>query len=217
MNRVGVTRATLGRLPMYLKYLRTLPHGNNEHISSAAIADNLSLGDVQVRKDLNSVSGGGKPKTGYIISELINCLENYLKSNSECSMVIVGAGKLGKALMSYDSFEDFGLKIAAAFDCDESKAGFSESGKPIYPMKNFDSFCGEHDIKIGIITVPSDSAQQVCDRMIENNISAIWNFAQCNLCVPANVLVKQENIALSAAHLNNQLNAVLKNGQEDIQ
>ena len=131
-------------------------------------------------------------------------------------MIIVGAGKLGKALMGYDSFEDFGLKIAAAFDSDENKTGFSESGKPIYPMKNFDRFCTENNVKIGIITVPADSAQKVCDKMIENNISAIWNFAQCNLCVPAGVLVKQENIALSAAHLNNQLNAVLKTRQEDI-
>ncbi len=216
MNRVSITRATLGRLPVYLKYLKTLPHSNNEHISSAVIAANLSLGDVQVRKDLNSISGGGKPKTGYIISELINCLEAYLKSDTQSTMIIVGAGKLGKALMGYDSFEDFGLKIAAAFDSDENKTGFSESGKPIYPMKNFDRFCTENNVKIGIITVPADSAQKVCDKMIENNISAIWNFAQCNLCVPAGVLVKQENIALSAAHLNNQLNAVLKTRQEDI-
>ncbi len=216
MNRVSITRATLGRLPIYLKYLKTLPHSNNEHISSAVIAANLSLGDVQVRKDLNSISGGGKPKTGYIISELIDCLEAYLKSNTQSTMIIVGAGKLGKALMGYDSFEDFGLKIAAAFDSDENKTGFSESGKPIYPMKNFDKFCTENNVKIGIITVPADSAQEICDKMIKNNISAIWNFAQCNLCVPAGVLVKQENIALSAAHLNNQLNAVLKTRQEDI-
>ena len=216
MNRVSITRATLGRLPVYLKYLKTLPHSNNEHISSAVIAANLSLGDVQVRKDLNSISGGGKPKTGYIISELIDCLEAYLKSNTQSTMIIVGAGKLGKALMGYDSFEDFGLKIAAAFDSDENKTGFSESGKPIYPMKNFDKFCTENNVKIGIITVPADSAQEICDKMIKNNISAIWNFAQCNLCVPAGVLVKQENIALSAAHLNNQLNAVLKTRQEDI-
>ena len=216
MNRVSITRATLGRLPIYLKYLKTLPHSNNEHISSAVIAANLSLGDVKVRKDLNSISGGGKPKTGYIISELIDCLEAYLKSNTQSTMIIVGAGKLGKALMGYDSFEDFGLKIAAAFDSDENKTGFSESGKPIYPMKNFDKFCTENNVKIGIITVPADSAQEICDKMIKNNISAIWNFAQCNLCVPAGVLVKQENIALSAAHLNNQLNAVLKTRQEDI-
>lgn len=216
MNRAGITRATLGRLPMYLKYLKSLPHANNEHISSAAIAKNLSLGDVQVRKDLNSVSGGGKPKTGYVISELIKCLEQYLKSNTQSSMIIVGAGKLGKALMCYDNFEDFGLKISAAFDIDESKLGFSESGKPIYPMEKFDKYCKEHNIQIGIITVPSEFAQQVCDKMTKNNISAIWNFAQCNLCVPAGVLVKQENIALSAAHLNNQLNAVLKTKQEDI-
>lgn len=195
-----VTKATLGRLPMYKHYLESI-RADKKNISSTVIARQLNLGEVQVRKDLGAVSGEGKPKIGYNTQELIDSIEVCLGQNNRHKAVIIGAGKLGRALLDYDGFEDYGLEIAAAFDNATDKIYISELGKPIYPLKEFDGFCYTEDIKIGIITVPKENAQQICDLMIKNNITVIWSFAATALYVPDNVIVKQENLALSLAHL----------------
>lgn len=204
MEKTGVSKATLGRLPQYLNYLSNLPQGRCENISATTIAKDLCLGEVQVRKDLNSVSGAGRPKVGYAVKELISQLENCLGCNKLTSAVLVGAGKLGRALLEYEGFQQYGVKIVAGFDCnDELLSGKNKT--QILPMDDFDSFCKDNDIKIGIITVGIGSAQQVCDQMVKSGIKAIWNFAPIRLNVPESVLLKHENLALSLAFLNNRL------------
>ena len=204
MSSSSVTKATLGRVPHYLKFLKELPDDGFEYISATHIARELELGEVQVRKDLNAISGAGKPKLGYVTEELIQKLEDCLGCNRMTSAVLVGAGKLGKALLDYDGFEKFGVKIIAAFDSNETV--LSLSGKvEILPINQFEQFCKEHNIKLGIITVGEGSAQTVCDQMVSSGIEAIWNFAPCKLKVPKGTLVQNENLALSLAHLNNQL------------
>ena len=206
MNGYSIPKATLGRLPQYLQYLRELPETQSSTISATAIARGLSLGEVQVRKDLAAVSGAGKPKVGYEINNLICDLERHLGYDRLTEAVLVGAGKLGKALLNYDGFEEFGVRIAAAFDRDEQViCKESKSSKEILPIDELVSFCKEHDVKIGIITVGQGSAQQVCDCLVSCGIAAIWNFAPCALKVPSGVLLKHENLALSLAHLNNQI------------
>lgn len=204
MEKTSVSKAALGRLPRYLQFLKELSTDETPHISATAIASALSLGEVQVRKDLNAVSGAGKPKVGYVTADLIKCIECYLGYGNLTYAVLVGAGKLGKALLEYDDFENYGVKIAAAFDCNEEIIRHSRSVE-ILPMNRFDEFCKTHNIQIGIITVGAGSAQSVCDRMVESGICAIWNFAPCKLEVPDNVLLRQERLALSLAYLNNQL------------
>ena len=200
----SVTKATLGRVPHYLKFLKELPDDGFEYISATHIARELELGEVQVRKDLNAISGAGKPKLGYVTEELIQKLEDCLGCNRMTSAVLVGAGKLGKALLDYSGFEKFGVKIIAAFDSNEM--ALSLSGKvDILPISQFEQFCKEHNVKLGIITVGEGSAQTVCEQMVSSGIEAIWNFAPCKLNVPAGTLVQNENLALSLAHLNNQL------------
>lgn len=205
MNGYTIPKATLGRLPQYLQYLKSLPQGDGGTISATAIARGLSLGEVQVRKDLAVVSGAGKPKIGYVTSELIENLESRLGCNSLTSAVLVGAGKLGKALLDYGGFEEYGVRIAAAFDCNESVFMPNRTAKKILPMHELDAFCVQNGIKLGIITVGRGSAQEVCDKLVASGIAAIWNFAPCGLKVPDGVLLKQENLALSLAYLNNQL------------
>ena len=203
--QTGVSRATLKRLPHYLHYLRTLDYSKGENISATSIAKALGFGEVQVRKDLGSVSGAGKPRTGYVITELIKQLESYLGYDNISIAVIVGAGKLGKALLDYKGFSEYGLKISAAFDTDKEKVGTTENGKPILSMDEFSDYCKNENVKLGIITVPAPYAQSVCNTMIENNISAIWNFAPTHLKTPDNVIIYNENMALSLAMLSGQL------------
>ncbi|MBQ7976081.1 MAG: redox-sensing transcriptional repressor Rex [Clostridia bacterium] len=204
MNGYSIPKATLGRLPLYLEYLRNLSESHRT-ISATAIANGLSLGEVQVRKDLAAVSGAGKPKVGYECDKLISDLERHLGYEKLTNAVLVGAGKLGRALLDYDGFEKFGVKIVAGFDCKERVIQMGDTSKSILPIKNLKSYCKENEVKLGIITVGQASAQDVCDKLVECGITAIWNFAPCILKVPSGVLLKQENLALSLAHLKSQL------------
>ena len=204
MDKCTISKATLGRLPSYLEFLRNLPPDKVPYISATAIAKHLGLGEVQVRKDLAAVSGAGKPKLGYVTAELVEKLENCLGCNRLTSAVLVGAGRLGRALLQYDEFEKYGVKISAAFDSNERVISLG-SKTEILPMNQFEYFCKTKNIKLGIITVGEGSAQAVCDQMVKSGITAIWNFAPYKLNVPAGILLQNENLALSLAHLNNQL------------
>lgn len=204
MDKCTISKATLGRLPSYLEFLRDLPPDKVPYISATAIAKHLGLGEVQVRKDLAAVSGAGKPKLGYVTAELVEKLEDFLGCNQLTSAVLVGAGKLGRALLQYDEFEKYGVKISAAFDSNERAISLGTKTE-ILPMNQFEYFCKTQNIKLGIITVGEGSAQAVCDQMVKSGITAIWNFAPCKLNVPASILLQNENLALSLAHLNNQL------------
>lgn len=197
-----ISTGLLRRLPLYLRYLQSLPE-ETANVSATTIANALGLGDVQVRKDLGAVSGKGRPKTGYDRLLLIETLHDFLGYNKIKNAVIFGAGKLGNALMSYSGFDDYGLRIVAAFDV--KNIGMSSSGKPVYPLESFPAFCKQQKIEIGIITVPQSAAQDVCDMITDNGIKAIWNFAPAQLCVPSDVIIHEENMAASLAVLSKQL------------
>ncbi|MBS1411908.1 MAG: redox-sensing transcriptional repressor Rex [Christensenellaceae bacterium] len=200
----AVSRQTISRLPVYLGYLRSL-EGSMLTISATAIAEALSLNDVQVRKDLAAVSSSGKPKIGYVTADLISELENFLGYNSPSDALLAGAGKLGRALMSYQGFNAYGLNIVAAFDTDPNLINTQEAGKSILPLSQMKQFCEERRVRIGIITVPAACAQEVCEMMLESGILAIWNFAPVRLNVPDTILVQNENMASSLALLRSHL------------
>lgn len=196
-----IPKSVKARLPIYLHYLKTMPEGR-ETISSAAIADALGLGEVQVRKDLALVSGAGKPKIGYFVDELSKHLEDVLGSNSVTNVIIIGAGKLGKALLCYDGFDEFGLDVLAAFDIDESKAGVVHGDKRVYTLSDVKEFCKTHDVRIGVITVPEKAAEDALNLLTECGVSAIWNFAPVRLKAPDGIKIKNENMAASLAVLS---------------
>lgn len=195
-----VSKATIGRIPTYLRCLRSLPP-ETASISATALAKELNLGEVQVRKDLGAVSGAGKPKIGYRTSELIERLEAFLAPDGRSGVVLIGAGKLGRALLDYSGFASYGLEIAAAFDIAVKQPERSAAGKQILPLACLREFCGAHPVAIGILTVPADAAQKACDLLVQCGVRAIWSFAPCALQVPEQVLISYENMALSLAHL----------------
>ena len=204
MNASFIPKPTLGRIPVYIQYLKDLPDDGVATISATKIARGLSLGEVQVRKDLALISGQGKPKIGYERIKLMHDLEYHLGYENLTNAVLVGAGKIGRALLDYDGFEEFGIRILAGFDCNDKVISISNN-KTVLPIKEIEEYCAAHGVRIGIITVGQGSAQEVCDRLVACGIKAIWNFAPCALTVPEDVILKQENLALSLAHLNSQL------------
>ena len=204
MEHGSISKATLGRIPRYLNYLKELSLDKVPYISATTISKALNLGEVQVRKDLSMVSGVGRPRLGYETEVLISQLEDCLGYKQLTAAVLVGAGRLGRALLQYDGFEHFGVKIVAAFDSNDKALGL-DSKTEILPMNQFEGFCKENNITLGIVTVGEGSAQAVCNQMIESGIKAIWNFAPCKLQIPDNILLQNENLALSLAHLRNRL------------
>lgn len=209
MEHKEISKSVLKRLPGYLSYLKSLPDGTATYISATALANALGMGEVQVRKDLAQVSDGGRPKIGYLREKLIEDISQFLGYDNTTDAILVGAGKLGQALLGYSGFEAYGLNILAAFDA-APMSDKTNDGKPIYNISELESFCKQHNVLMGIITVPAQFAQQVCDRLIENGIKAIWNFAPVHLDVPEHILVQNENMATSLAVLSMHLQAQIK-------
>ncbi len=207
-----ISKATLKRLPTYLSYLKSMPADAPANISATALAAGLKMGEVQVRKDLALVSSGGRPKIGYNRERLIADIEDFLGYGDTNDAVLIGAGKLGRALLGYSGFAEYGLNIVAAFDSNDAIIGTTKSGKPIMHLSRLAETCRRFKVKIGIITVPAEYAQAVCDLLIENGIMAIWNFAPKHLSVPENILVQNENMAASLALLSKHLNEHIQKG-----
>jgi len=209
MEKKEISKAVLKRLPGYLSYLKSLPKGSATYISATALANALGMGEVQVRKDLAMVSDGGRPKIGYLRERLIEDISQFLGYDNTTDAILIGAGKLGQALLGYIGFEAYGLNILAAFDAAPA-AEHTEEGKPIYHIDALAKFCSEHNVLMGIITVPAQYAQPVCDQLIDCGIKAIWNFAPTHLDVPSHILVQNENMATSLAVLSMHLQAQIK-------
>lgn len=209
MEEKKISKSVLKRLPGYLAYLKSMPEDAPAHISATALANALGMGEVQVRKDLAIVSDGGRPKIGYLRETLIADIEQFLGYDNTTDAVLIGAGKLGQALMGYNGFEEFGLNIHAAFDANP-KMEKTEEGKPIYNISKLEHFCKVHKVLMGIITVPAEHAQEVADMLIAGGVKAIWNFAPTHLDVPQGILVQYENMATSLAVLSVHLQAQIK-------
>lgn len=199
-----ISKQTLKRLPDYLNYLKSLPNDDTAYISAPTIAKAMRLNEVQVRKDLAAVcTSAGKPKKGFLITELIESISAFLGYGNTKEAVLVGTGQLGRALLSYKGFEDYGIKIVAAFD--KLPVSSTISSKPVLSMDKLEDLCRRMHIHIGIITVPGSAAQEVCDRLVDSEILAIWNFAPVHLKAPEHILVQNENMAVSLSLLSKHL------------
>jgi redox-sensing transcriptional repressor len=193
-------------MPYYLEHLKALHKDGVASVSSPTIAAELRFNEVQVRKDLASVSlVGGRPKTGFDVPELIQSIEAFLGCNNIDKAALVGAGALGRALLSYTGFEKYGLEIAVAFDTDSAVIGSRVRGTSVLSAEKAASLCRRMGIKIGIICVPATAAQQVCDALVEGGVAAVWNFAPITLSAPKDILLHNENMAASLAMLSRHL------------
>jgi len=203
METAKISKKLLNRLPVYLNYLKSLPD-DYENVSATVMARDLNLGDVQVRKDLAKVSAAGRRRTGRSRQQLILDIESYLDITTDTGTILIGTGKLGQALLDYNGFEESGMNLMAGFDINPF-ADQTSGGKPIYPLNRLESFCRHYNVHIGIIAVPPESAQEICDCLVSCGIKAIWNFAPVSLKVPNDVVVHSENLAVSLTALRLQM------------
>ena len=188
------------RLPGYLNFLRLKTGPEYESISSAVIAQEMNLAAITVRKDLAYLAEG-RPRVGHSREELIERITEVLGSSEWNAAVLVGVGNLGRALMSYEGFEPYGMSVLAGFDVNPSLVGANVDGKPVHHFDELQDFIQSNGVSIGIIAVPAQFAQDVCDRMVEAGIRGILSFAPAHLSVPTNVAIRYEDFAVSLALL----------------
>lgn len=205
-----IMKSTYSRLPIYYYYTAKMLHDGLNYVSANDIAKDLHLNPVLVRKDLASVSTRpGIPRRGFALQALYADIADHLGYNVINEAIIVGVGRLGRTLLSYAGFSELGLNIVAGFDNDENLAGIKIHEKMIFPMEKLPDLVKRLKVKIGIIAVPRQAAQNVCNFLIDTNIKAIWNFAPIALKVPQDILVKNENLAVSLATLSLELSKKL--------
>ncbi|MDR1598527.1 MAG: redox-sensing transcriptional repressor Rex [Oscillospiraceae bacterium] len=203
--KLSAPLAAYHRITQYGNYLDHLPRDAPENISATMIADALEINDVVVRKDLACVSGAGKPKVGYQRTELARAVARFLGRDSMSEAALVGAGKLGQALLGYENFSKYGMRIILAFDKDPQLIGKRAGGVEIFSAEKIAQMCSRLGVKIGVITVPGHSAQSACDALIAGGARAVWNFAPVTLKVPEGVAVRNEDMAASLAILIKQM------------
>lgn len=201
-----VSERQLERFPIYLKYLLSMRDSGLKTISSPMIANALSFSEEQVRKDLQVVSSNdGKPRLGRDINELIEDIKSFLHYDNLTKAAVVGVGHLGKALMNYKGFNDFGLDIICGFDIDSNLVGTEINGKDIYSVYQLSNKIEELGLEIAILAVPLSAAQDNADRLVNAGIKGIWNFVPVHLDVSDNVVIENINMASSFAILQHKL------------
>ncbi|MDR2552770.1 MAG: redox-sensing transcriptional repressor Rex [Treponema sp.] len=189
------------RLPGYLNIIRAFQEEGGEYISSAAIAKELDMDAIQVRKDLAITGVLGRPQRGYPVEELLTAIERFLGWDTARDAVLVGVGNLGSALLGYREFNLHGLTIIAAFDTDHRKIGTVIHGVKIMNGRTMDIQLSRLGIKMAILTVPAGEAQETANVLVQAEIEGIWNFTGVKLAVPVHVTVQNEDLSSGFAML----------------
>ena len=194
-NKNSFSLETIKRLSLYLRNLKRLKEQGVDVISSDKLTELLNVTPEQFRKDLSFFGGFGKRGVGYNVERLIEEIENILGVNQQWDIVLVGAGKLGSALLGFEGFSKFNLKIKYAFDSDENKIGKTRGGVRIDSVKSMKRMIKSNNIKIALISTPPDVAQEVTSKLVDSGIKCILNFAPRVLNVPEDVSVSNVDMA----------------------
>lgn len=200
MRHRRIPEETVRRLPLYLRHLLLLKNEGERRISSKGLADRLHLNPAVIRKDLSQFGDFGTPGVGYRIDTLIGRLRTILKLNKVRKAALVGAGKVGSALLNYHGFENYGFKIAAVFDNSPQKVGKQLGTVTVEDVSRVHTL-RSRNIKLAIIAVPSQAAEQVGRDLVKAGIGGILNFAPCHLDIPGKVKVINIDIAMELGSL----------------
>lgn len=197
MKTLKVPEATVMRLSVYSRFLEQTEGEGIVTVSSADIAEGLGVTPAQVRKDLAYFGEFGTRGVGYNVSNLYHTITWILGLNQEWPIVLVGAGKLGSALASYQGFLGRGFCIVGIFDNDPRKVGQVLGSVKVLPIEKLGEVVQSRGVKIGIITVPASAAQEVAERLVAAKVKAILNFSPCVLNVPNHVFVRNVDFSLN--------------------
>jgi redox-sensing transcriptional repressor len=197
-----VPKVVVSRLSLYLRELQRLEATGQATISSGQLGALLGFSDAQVRKDLGFFGQFGYPGVGYRCDELIRAMRDILGTNHSWNVAMVGVGNLGQALLGYRGFGRQNFAIAAAFDADPTKVGQTVRGLRIQPLEELAATIREQGIRLGMIVVPADRAQEAADRLVAAGIEGIVNFAPVTLALPPHVQNVGVDLAIELEQLS---------------
>ncbi len=190
-----ISQAVISRLPRYFRYLGELRDKGVERISSQELSDIMKVTASQIRQDFNNFGGFGQQGYGYNVGYLYDEIGKILGLDRQHSLVIIGAGHLGKALAGYTNFTRRGFVFKGAFDCNPELYGTKIRDVEVRPIDEVEDFVRNNKIEIAVLTIPKDQAVPMAHKLAACGIKAIWNFAHVDLEVPDNIQV--ENVHLS--------------------
>jgi redox-sensing transcriptional repressor len=196
-----LSRASVGRLSLYLRRLEALLREGTTKVSSHRLGEALGVTDAQVRKDLGSLGNLGHPGIGYAAPELIAAIRRVLGIDRERLVALVGVGNLARALLRYHGFVERGFRIVALFDADPQKVGQRVDGLPIHPMEQMAKVIATTGTELGVLSVPAEAAQAVADDLIAAGIRGLLNFAPGVLRVPPGVSVVSVDLTVQLEQL----------------
>lgn len=206
MEEKEISQAVISRLPRYFRYLGELKDTGKERISSQELSGIMKVTASQIRQDLNNFSKFGQQGYGYNVEYLYNEIGKILGLHKKHHLVLIGAGNLGQAIANYMNFEKRGFIISGIFDIDQELIGKKVRDIPVRPMEELESFVKEHNIDIGVLTIPKDAAVDAAKRLVSCGIHGIWNFAHVDLNVPEDVLVENVHLSDSLMKLSYNIN-----------
>jgi redox-sensing transcriptional repressor len=206
-SKSKISESTVRRLSLYLRFLQEARAHGEETLSSEALAARGGTTSAQVRKDLSFFGSFGKRGLGYSVEELLRAIEEILGLHRQWNVALVGAGKIGSALISYRNFQRRGFEIRAVFDSDPAKIGNLWDARPVLPDAEMERVLREESINIVIVAVPADAAQSIVDRVVASGVRAILNFAPVRLRVPDDVALRNVDMVVEMEGLTFALNS----------
>lgn len=195
------SRASVGRLSLYLRRLEGLERSGAATVSSGQLGEAVGVTDAQVRKDLAYIGSLGQPGIGYPTQELIAGIRRVLGIDREWRVAVVGIGNLARALLRYRGFPQRGFRIVALFDADQTKIGQQIDGLEIHSLELMPKVLATCKAELGLLAVPADAAQEVADALVAAGIRGLLNFAPTVLRLPANVSLVSVDLTVQLEQL----------------
>lgn len=202
MKKQHISDAVIRRLPRYYRYLDELHSRGIVRISSSMLGRRMGVTASQIRQDLSCFGEFGQQGYGYNIMELRSEIGRILGVDEPRSLIIIGAGHLGHALLQNFDFAQGGFHLDTAFDIAGTLIGETVNGVEIRPMDELDSYCASHHPSVAVLTVPKTAAQETANRLVALGVSGIWNFTNVELTVDENVFVENVHFADSLLTLS---------------
>lgn len=197
-----IAESTVRRLSLYLRFLEDFGEEGAETVSSELLAARGGTTSAQVRKDLSFFGSFGKRGLGYRVPELTRELREILGLARRYRLVVVGAGKIGSALVQFGGFRKRGFDIVGIFDRDPTKIGTRWNGLTIRDAADLGTELRQLETDVVVLATPAEAAQGVADRVVAAGVRAILNFAPVSLAVPDDVTVKTVNLAMELEALS---------------
>jgi len=209
-----ISKAVIGRLPRYYRYLGELLEEGVERISSNELSEKMRVTASQIRQDLNNFGGFGQQGYGYNVQYLYTEIGKILGVDHIQNVILLGAGNLGQALANYVQFEKRGFKIVGIFDVNPALRGIRIRGIAVQMVEEIPDFLNNNSVQIAALTLPKSRAAEMTELLVKNGIKAIWNFAHLDLDMPDDVVVENVHLSESLMRLSYNLNRLTDEQKE---